>query len=84
MTEALSAGGRSSWRQKGSGVDNPRDTDLAANQRSRNRAYWANAIWKWSEQWESRFEVSRQKTDYIAPNVDAKATLYHLLVRYNF
>jgi hypothetical protein len=58
--------------------------DLIANQRSRNEAYWANAIWKMSEQWETRFEVSRQKTDYIAPSVSSRAMLYHFLVRYNF
>jgi hypothetical protein len=68
----------------GYGVDNPRDADLAADQRSRNEAYWANAIWRWSEQWETRFEVSRQKTDYIAPSQNSKATLYHLLARFNF
>jgi hypothetical protein len=54
------------------------------NQRSRNEAYWANMIWRLTEQWETRFEVSRQKTDYIAPNVDSQAMLYHFLVRYNF
>jgi hypothetical protein len=68
----------------GYGIDNPRDADLGMNQRSRNEAYWANMIWRLTEQWETRFEVSRQKTDYIAPNVDSQAMLYHFLVRYNF
>jgi hypothetical protein len=68
----------------GYGIDDPRDAHLDADQRSRNEAYWANMIWKISEQWETRLEVSRQQTDYIAPSVSSSAMLYHFLVRYNF
>ena len=68
----------------GYGVDDPRDADLSINQRARNESYWVNAIWRLTEQWETRFEISRQKTDYIAPSVNSRAMLYHFLVRYNF
>ena len=65
-------------------IDDPRDADLSVNQRARNETYWANAVWRLTEQWETRFEISRLRTDYIAPSVDSKAMLYHFLVRYNF
>ena len=68
----------------GYGIDNPRDADLAPTQRSRNETYWTNAIWQWSEQWETRCEVARLKTDYIAPAVSSKAMQYLVSVRYNF
>ncbi len=68
----------------GYGIDDPRDADLALTQRSRNETYWANAICRWSEQWETRCEVSRLKTDYINPGSDSKSMIYQLSVRYNF
>lgn len=68
----------------GYGIDNPRDGDLGSNQRSRNETYWTNAIWKMSEQWETRCEIARQKTNYIAPSESSKAMQYLLSLRYNF
>jgi len=68
----------------GYGVDDPRDADLAPNQRSRNETYWANAIWRLSEQWETRFEVAHLETDWMAPSVSNDAMQYLLSVRFNF
>lgn len=68
----------------GYGIDDPRDTDLAINQRARNETYWTNAIWRLSEQWESRFEIARQRTNYIAPSVSSKAIQFLVSLRYNF
>ena len=53
-------------------------------QRSRNETYWVNAIWNMNEQWETRSEISRQRTDYILPSLDSEAMLYQLSVRFNF
>ncbi|TWU03067.1 hypothetical protein CA54_61510 [Symmachiella macrocystis] len=68
----------------GYGVDDPRNTHLGQNQRSRNETYWTNAIWKISEHWESRFEVARQKTNYIAPSSDSSAMEYLMSFRFYF
>lgn len=68
----------------GYGLDNPRDTDLAADQRARNETYWANAIWHINEQWESRFEIAQMETEYVAPSLDSKAMQYLVSLRYNF
>jgi hypothetical protein len=57
---------------------------LALTQRSLNETYWANAFCRWSEQWETRCEVSRLKTDYINPGRESKSMIYQLSVRYNF
>lgn len=68
----------------GYGIDNPRDADLAADQRSRNETYWTNFIWRCSEQLETRFEVARMETDYIAPSVSSRAMQYITSIRYYF
>ena len=73
----------------GYGIDNPRDRDLglvndALGQRARNEKYWINFIWRLSDEWETRFEVSRLETRYIAPSNDSDAMIYHLLFRYIF
>lgn len=68
----------------GYGIDNPRDADLAPNQRSRNATYWTNAICRWNEQWETRFEVARIATEWIAPSVGSRAMQYLVSVRYYF
>ncbi len=73
----------------GYGVDDPRDRDLGlitptVGQRARNESYWVNFIWRISEEWESRFEVSRLETNYIAPSTSSNAMIYHFLLRYAF
>jgi hypothetical protein len=73
----------------GYGIDDPRDRDLGViggmvGQRARNEAYWVNFIWKLSDAWETRFEVSHLETTYIAPSNDSASVLYHALVRYSF
>ena len=72
----------------GCGIDNPRDGDLGrvgfVGQRARNESYWVNFIWKISDEWETRFEVSHLETTYIAPSNDSASVLYHALVRYSF
>ena len=73
----------------GYGIDDPRDTDLGVlggtvGQRARNESYWVNFIWKLSDEWETRFEVSQLETTYIAPSNDSESMLYHALVRYSF
>ena len=58
----------------GYGIDNPRNADLGTigggmiGQRARNESYWVNFIWKLSDEWETRFEVSHLETTYIAPS----------------
>ena len=73
----------------GCGIDNPRDRDLGViggtvGQRARNESYWVNFIWKLSDEWETRFEVSHLETTYVAPSNDSASMLYHALVRYSF
>ncbi|MGI9428208.1 MAG: hypothetical protein ACR2NM_06090 [Bythopirellula sp.] len=73
----------------GYGIDNPRDRDLGViggtvGQRARNESYWVNFIWKISDEWESRFEVSHLETNYIAPSNDSDSMIYHFLLRYGF
>ncbi|WP_146397131.1 hypothetical protein [Planctomycetes bacterium CA13] len=75
----------------GYGIDNPRDSDLGTippagtvGQRARNEAYWLNFIWRLSEEWETRFEVSHLETTYIAPSNNSSTMLYHGLVKYSF
>ena len=68
----------------GYGIDNPREADLDADQRLRNETYWVNAIWRLSEQVETRGEVARQRTDYVAPSTDSKAMQYLVSLRYYF
>ncbi len=73
----------------GYGVDDPRDRDLGAitatvGQRARNESYWVNFIWRISDEWESRFEVSHLETDYVAPSTSSDAMIYHFLLRYTF
>ena len=73
----------------GYGIDDPRDSDLGVvggvfGQRSRNETYWLNFIWRLSDQLETRFEVSQQRTNYVAPSTDSEATIFHSLVRYSF
>ena len=73
----------------GYGIDNPRDRDLGLvtpmiGQRSRNESYWLNFIWKISDEWESRFEVSHLATDYVAPSNNSDAMICHFLLRYMF
>lgn len=73
----------------GYGIDDPRDRDLgmvtaSLGQRARNESYWVNFIWKLSEDWESRFEVSHLETDYVAPSNSSNSMIYHFLLRYGF
>ncbi len=68
----------------GYGIDDPRNSDLGPNQRSRNETYWTNAIWRLNDQWETRFEVARLETDWTAPSVGNKAMQYLVSVRYYF
>jgi hypothetical protein len=74
----------------GYGIDDPRDRDLGTladgtvGQRARNEKYWWNFIWKLSDEWETRFEVSHLETMYVAPSNDSQSMLYHFLVRYSF
>ena len=73
----------------GAGVDDPRDADLGMinnnlGQRSRNEAYWGNFIWRLSDAWETRFEVSHLETTYLAPSNDSDSMLYHMLVSFGF
>lgn len=59
----------------GYGIDDPRDADLAMPQRSLNETYWVNAICRWNEQWETRGEISRLKTDYTDPGSNSKSMI---------
>lgn len=68
----------------GYGIDDPRNRDLAVTQRSQNATYWVNAIYRMNEQWETRAEVSRQKTDYSLSSNTSRAMIYQLSVRYYF
>jgi hypothetical protein len=74
----------------GYGIDDPRDRDLGTlangtlGQRAQNETYWLNLIWKLSDEWETRFEVSHLETTYVAPSNSSKSMLYHFLVRYSF
>ena len=68
----------------GYGIDNPRDADLAPMQRSRNETYWVNGIWRMNDQWETRAEIARMRTDYILPNLDSEAMQYLMSVRFKF
>ena len=68
----------------GYGIDDPRNSDLAPNQRSRNETYWTNAVWRLTEQWEARFEIARQQTNYVAPSRNNRAMEYLMSLRYNF
>lgn len=73
----------------GYGIDDPRDRDLGmvnamVGQRSRNNSLWLNFIWKISDEWESRFEVSHLETDYVAPSNSSDSMIYHFLVRFAY
>ena len=73
----------------GYGIDDPLDRDLGLvtatlGQRSRNESYWVNFIWKISNEWESRLEVSHLATDYVAPSNSSDSMIYHFLSRYAF
>ncbi len=61
----------------GYGIDDPRDRDLSAGQRSRNQFYFGNLIWDVTERFQLGFEVSHWKTDYAAPLVDNSSMVYH-------
>ncbi len=61
----------------GYGIDDPRDSDLSAGQRSRNEFYFGNLIWDVTERFQLGFEVSHWKTDYAAPLVDNSSMVYH-------
>ena len=73
----------------GYGMDDSRGRNLvvlggAVGKRTRNEADWGNAIWKLSEAWETRFDVSHLGTTYIAPSNASASVLYHGSVRYRF
>ena len=73
----------------GYGIDDPRDRDLgmvtaSIGQRARNESYWVNFIWKISDEWESRFEVSHLETNYVAPSNSSDSMIFHFLARYAF
>jgi len=61
----------------GYGIDDPRDSDLSAGQRSRNQFYFGNLVWDVTERFQLGFEVSHWKTDYIAPSIDNSSMVYH-------
>ena len=74
----------------GYGIDDPRNGDVGyfttaadtnrpndPGQRTLNRVAWGNAIWNVTEFFELAFEISRRRTDYLAPGADNDATLYH-------
>ena len=77
----------------GYGIDDPRDGDLgfiggpivgSIGQRTRNEKYWANYIWRHSEQWETRFEVSHLDTGYLGTTRNSQSMIYHFLAKYTF
>ncbi len=73
----------------GYGIDDPLDRDLGVvggilGQRTRNEKYWANYIWRHSEQWETRFEVSHLETGYLGTTRNSQSMIYHFLAKYTF
>ena len=71
------------------GIDDPLDRDLGVlggslGQRTRNEKYWANYIWRHSEQWETRFEVSHLETGYLGTTRNSQSMIYHFLAKYVF
>ena len=57
----------------GYGIDDPRDVDLAADQRSRNQVYFATFLWDVTDSFQVGLEYSRWETDYVAPSVNNQA-----------
>lgn len=64
----------------GYGIDNPRDSQLAATQIRRNQTYYATMLWDWSKSIQIGFEVDYRKTDYtqFLPNafLDASSVVF--------
>ena len=61
----------------GYGIDDPRDSDLSAGQRSRNQFCFGNIIWDVTKRFQLGFEVSHWKTDYAAPLIGNDSMVYH-------
>ena len=54
----------------GYGIDDPRDDDLADDQRSRNQVFFATLLWEVTDFFQVGVECSRWETDYVAPSID--------------
>jgi hypothetical protein len=54
----------------GYGIDDPRNEDLADDQRSRNQVFFATLLWDVTDFFQVGLEYNRWETDYVAPSID--------------
>ncbi len=68
----------------GYGLDDPRDGELAADQRAWNEVFYGTVMWEPVSFLRLGLEVSRFRTDYIAPSRDNETWVQHLRADYRF
>jgi len=60
----------------GYGIDDPYDSDLAANQIASNQTFMNTLLYDLSKTVQFGFEVDYRKTNYVSPALDADAVLF--------
>ncbi len=60
----------------GYGIDDPYDSDLAANQIASNQTFMNTLLFDLSKTVQFGFEVDYRKTNYVSPALDADAVLF--------